>query len=250
MLAKAHKSNIYTIIANLRLIEMSIHFLTRRQILQSCFVVMASALRPLRSIAYLQPPDITIGVELPSDRTRAGRLSVVNRDGHRIAGPWVVLGKADGTTAARNNNNTRSTVLPYGDTPTGTYKVTGGFKVGDGTSYNKKSYGIHGALRLDPTSGDAKTAKEFGRTGLLIHSGDPGAQGKLRPTNGCLRLSNEDMKALLEELVLVSVFQGAITATCSVTTVTVQVTDPSAAPDEGYDEGDPPPIDPAAPKIP
>jgi hypothetical protein len=143
--------------------------------------------------------DITISVELPVDRTKAGRLSLLDQNGKRIAGPWRVLGKADGLTAVRKGNPQRNPLTQYGDTPTGTYKVTGAFKVGDGTAYNKKSYGIH-ALRLDPTGGDAKQAKDlFGRTGLLIHSGDLGATGKLRPTNGCLRMSNDDIKALLDE---------------------------------------------------
>jgi hypothetical protein len=193
---------------------------------------------------------IVIAVELPSDRGRAGRLSIKNDLGQVVAGPWPVLGKADGLTAARRNNSTRSTVLPYGDTPAGTYLVTGAFKVGDGTSYKKESYGIHGALRLDPQSGDAKVAKDVGgRTGLLIHSGDLGNQGRLRPTNGCLRLSNGDMRAVLDELLLIAVVQGAISATCSVTSVGVTVSDPASAPDVGYDEGDPPPTQ-AAPAIP
>jgi hypothetical protein len=57
------------------------------------------------------------------------------------------------------------------------------------------------------------------------------------------------MKALLDELVAIALIQGAISATCSVSSVAVQVNDPRAAADESYDEGDPPPINPA-PKIP
>jgi|GEM_PF-1473080 len=193
---------------------------------------------------------VTIAVDLPIDRTRVGVLALRNSSGKIIAGPWRVLGKADGQTASAKNNPTRSRVLPYGDTPNGRYNVTGAFKVGDGTTYPKKSYGIHGALRLEPVDGEAKQAKDIGkRTGLLIHSGDVGVQNRLRPTNGCLRLSNDDMKALLDELKLLAVFQGEVKAACTVTSVAVQVSDHSAAPDEGYDEGDPPPTS-SAPKIP
>ncbi len=221
--------------------------ITRRLLLAmgSAWLVLGSS--PKLIFAQTQ---ITIAVDLPSDRTRAGLLALRDSSGKVIAGPWRALGKADGKTAKTKNNPARSRVLPYGDTPTGGYKVTGAFKVGDGTSYAKKSYGIHGALRLDPVDGEAKQAMEIGqRTGLLIHSGDLGTQKRLRPTNGCLRLSNDDMKALLDELVLVAVFKGEVKAACSVTSVAVQVSDPSAAPDEGYDEGDPPPLS-AAPKIP
>lgn len=36
--------------------------------------------------------------------------------------------------------------------------------------------------------------------GLLIHSGDPGTGGKLRATNGCVRLSNADMLKLMQSI--------------------------------------------------
>lgn len=193
--------------------------------------------------------DVTITVDLPEDRTRTGLLTLKDKNGKVLAGPFRVLGKADGRTAKKRNNPNRSRILQYGDTPTGGYRVTGAFKVGDGTVYAKKSYGIHGALRLDPVDGEAKQAKEIGdRTGLLIHSGDLGAQNRLRPTNGCLRLSNDDMKKLLDELVVVAVIQGEVKAACAVTSIAVDVGDP-AAPDEEYDEGDPPPTS-SAPKIP
>lgn len=222
--------------------------ITRRQAL---FGIASACLVFFSSAEFTSgQTNVTIAVDLPSDRTRAGLLALRDSNGKLLAGPWRVLGKADGQTAKANNNPNRSRVLPYGDTPTGRYNVTGAFKVGDGTTYSKKSYGIHGALRLDPVSGEAKQAKDIGhRTGLLIHSGDLGTQNRLRPTNGCLRLSNDDMKALLDELVLVAVFQGEVKAACAVTSVAVQASDPSAAPDEGYDEGDPPPTS-AAPKIP
>jgi L,D-transpeptidase catalytic domain len=227
--------------------RLSIRQIPRRNALvaigSACFALISS------TNLTLAQTDVTIAVDLPDDRTRTGLLALKDRNGRVIAGPFRVLGKADGRTARAHNNSTRSRILPFGDTPGGGYRVTGAFKVGDGTDYAKKSYGIHGALRLDPVDGEAKQAKEIGgRTGLLIHSGDLGTQNRLRPTNGCLRLSNDDMKRLLDEIVVVAVIQGEVKAACAVSSVAVQVGDP-AAPDEGYDGGDPPPTS-AAPKIP
>lgn len=185
---------------------------------------------------------VLLRVELPRDRFSAGLLWVEDGTGRHIAGPWRVLGKADGETARRMKNESRAPLLSYGDTPTGEYHVRGAFRVGEGTSYNKRSYGDYGALRMDGTTGDAAMAKELGgRTGILIHGGDLGAKTRLRPTNGCLRLSNADMKALLDVLLVEAVVNDAVNAGCTVADVQAKVTDPGCAPDEGYDEGDPPP---------
>jgi hypothetical protein len=79
---------------------------------------------------------------------------------------------ADGRTANTNDNPIRSTVLPYGDTPTGGYRVPGLEATGNGTNRSAPSYGPNGAIRLNPVSGDALTAAGIGRQYLLIHGGD------------------------------------------------------------------------------
>jgi lipoprotein-anchoring transpeptidase ErfK/SrfK len=63
-----------------------------------------------------------------------------------------------------------------------------------------KKFGPNPFIVLDPTSGPALRAKQNGRHGLLIHGGDLNAQGKLRPTFGCVRVFNKDMKDLLKKL--------------------------------------------------
>jgi hypothetical protein len=221
----------------------------RREFLAT-FAISTAAAALQRSGYSAVAASITLKVELPKDRKRVGRLWVLNESGKVEGGPWPVLGKADGETAKRKKNPNRAPLAQYGDTPTGAYSIVGGIRVGDGTSFSKKSYGVYGALRLAPTGGDAKLAKEIGgRTGLLIHGGDLGANNRLRPTNGCMRLSNTDMKALLDTLVATAVINGVITARCNAAEVAVEVTDPTAAPDEGYEEGDPPPTA-SAPALP
>ena len=54
-----------------------------------------------------------------------------------------MLGKGDGQTAALHKNSTRSTILPYGDTPTGTFNIVGGFVIAESVfvdGLNSKKY--------------------------------------------------------------------------------------------------------------
>lgn len=183
------------------------------------------------------PPRIV--VRLPDDRFKEGMLELLNSAGQTVATPLPALGRADGDTAKKKKNPQRSPIFPYGDTPKGHYKVVSIFRTGDGTSYPAKNYGENGAIRLQPVEGEAKLAADVGRTGLLIHGGEPGAGGKLRPTNGCVRLSNADMKALIGEIIFLMATEGGPDR-CDVDVrkgFTVEI----SAPDEGYDEGDPPP---------
>lgn len=184
----------------------------------------------------------TISVELPADRSQLGTLRLLADDGTLVAGPFQAYGKADGGTAANHGNPSRNTVLPFGDTPLGTYSVPGLEGTGDSTGRSTHSYGPNGAIRLNPTSGDASTAAGLGRQYLLIHGGDLNASGSLRPTNGCIRLSNTDMVSLINAIAVEAQITGPPNA-CSVGVLSVSVTAGGA--DDGYDEGDPPP--PAAP---
>ncbi len=62
---------------------------------------------------------------------------------------------------------------------------------------NKRSFGPHQRLDLTPTGGNALQALKNGRAGLQVHGGDPSAAGGLRPTHGCIRLSDEDQAKLI-----------------------------------------------------
>jgi lipoprotein-anchoring transpeptidase ErfK/SrfK len=81
---------------------------------------------------------------------------------------------------------------PFGDIPTGEYT---GYVTVPGKP--ERSYGPYRRIALDPITGDAFEAKRNGRYGLMIHGGDLSSKGALRPTHGCLRLSNADMLELL-----------------------------------------------------
>jgi hypothetical protein len=177
-------------------------------------------------------------IDLPEDRNRAGVLRLVNDRGADAAGHFPCHGKADSKTAMARGNPDRDRIKLYGDTPYGSFDIIDIVKTGENSIYNAKNYGAHGAIRLRPREGEAALAAQTGRTGLLIHAGDPAPQGGLRPTNGCIRLSNDDMKALLEAIAILAINEHP-PATC--------IIQPSAksfmakvGPDEEYDENDPP----------
>lgn len=100
------------------------------------------------------------------------------------------------------------------------------------------SYGPNGAIRLNSTGGDADTAATLGgRQYFLIHGGDLNGSGQLRPTNGCIRLSNADMVSLLNAISV----ETKLTAppdSCTIDNLSLLVTVGGA--DDGYDEDDPP----------
>lgn len=95
-----------------------------------------------------------------------------------------------------HNNPSRNPLLPFGDTPLGVFIGT---VIPAGT--DTAGYGPGKRILLTPVSGDCLTAEKNGREGLMCHSGDPNHAytqwNGLRPTFGCIRLSNPDMAAII-----------------------------------------------------
>jgi hypothetical protein len=134
---------------------------------------------------------VKIESKLPRDRRVTGTLVVTGDDGVVLYGPVPARGKADQGLAERHGNPDRVTVRPFGDHPSGTYRVLR-------VLWDKmptRSYGP-AFLALQGVSGDAYLAEDYGREGLAIHGGDPAADGGLRSTEGCLRVTNEAVAAL------------------------------------------------------
>lgn len=130
-----------------------------------------------------------IRIEVPADRRKLGWLTIVGTP----FGCACYL-KADNAAAAKSGNPTRDPTRRNGDTPLGTYRAV----VGKAYAWSPRTYGPYRVVRLEPTGGDALTAKQNGRSGLLIHGGDLASDGRsLRPTHGCVRVSNYHQAALL-----------------------------------------------------
>jgi hypothetical protein len=136
-------------------------------------------------------------IVLPTERGSCGSLSLAKEDGEILLSAIAVAGRASSALAKARGNAARDPILPYGDTPTGTYRWGGVYASGDGTALPARHYGPHGIVMLTPVSGQGLLAQSAGRQSLLIHGGPLGPQGRLRSTAGALRLANEDMQALL-----------------------------------------------------
>lgn len=144
---------------------------------------------------------LTIEVKLSQGRQFPGTLALRDAAGALLFGPVPCFGKADNFSAQQHGNPTRDPLRPYGDTPLGTYIARRALP-GD----NLRSYGPHDRISLWPIEGQALRAAQDGdpavlddghRSGLMIHGGAPASGGGLRPTHGCLRLSNDDIARLL-----------------------------------------------------
>lgn len=145
---------------------------------------------------------IKIIVSLPRDRHQYGKIRLVDATGKTIGGPFDALGLADRREAQKHNNGNGNPnqplvdpTKPYGDTPTGTYRVDG-FKAPE-NSADALKHGPYDRIRLTPIGGDARKAKRNGRTYIEIHGGNLNAANMLRATYGCIRVRNEDLSAIL-----------------------------------------------------
>lgn len=152
-----------------------------------------------------------IHIELSEDRNYTGELSVIDALDRSTLGPFDVSARAADSIAAENGNPTRSTLFPFGDPPTGTYRVVEIVPTGLGTQYRADLYGTLGAIELRSVAGDAALADACGRFSILIHGGGPSADGRLRVTSGHFRLGNDDLRALLT---LVRSTDKTITVVC------------------------------------
>lgn len=122
---------------------------------------------------------------LPPNREAEGVIWGVE-DGRVVFGPERSRGEADNTGAFKAGNVQEDPTRAFGDHPYGTYRITDVVR----DPAPARSYGP-AFLKLAPVSGQAWEARQNGRTGLGIHGGDPGPNDTLRPTFGCLRVTNE-----------------------------------------------------------
>jgi hypothetical protein len=128
------------------------------------------------------------------DRSLMSELKVTHSGGVET---FLCLGKADDAMAAKKRNKLRDPRRPYGDTPTGTWTARLGV-----IQREARTYGPYAVIMLWPESGQAKEAYEppNPRSGIWIHGGDLNSNRQLRPTFGCIRVSNETMARLVELL--------------------------------------------------
>ena len=102
-----------------------------------------------------------VRIMLPLDRTQSGHLHLFATTGGFITS-MECLGKADNAKAAAKGNPSRVTTEPFGDAPSGTFSVTQLVETGNPELAKNTGLGTHW-IPLDPTGGDAGTAKMRGR---------------------------------------------------------------------------------------
>lgn len=108
--------------------------------------------------------------------------------------------KADDAEAAKAGNPTRNYLFPDGDACPGQYigKLVIPTPAQLLDSAYLRSYGPNGIFNLTPKAGLCLTALANKRTGLALHGGDVAANGiDLRPTFGCVRQYNADMRVIV-----------------------------------------------------
>src|SRR5260370_5888998 len=135
---------------------------------------------------------LTFTVELPGQggieadgsdpRTQPGTLRITDDKGNELL-RCPVKGRASDRPARKAGNPNRDPLHQFGDTPTGTYLVTGLVTTGT-KQHSTSSYGPNGALTLKGIAGDAKTATDppYNRTSIWIHGGDLNDNGTLKST--------------------------------------------------------------------
>jgi hypothetical protein len=136
-------------------------------------------------------------VELPLDRGYCGRLSAFDDSGRLVCGPFAVAARAGDARAQAEGNPRRNPLLRYGDTPTGSYRVTR-FVRHEARAQGR--FGPNGVLVIEATAGDAALAEANGRYRLFIQGGAASPVGSLRSTAGNLRLANADLTVLIAAL--------------------------------------------------
>lgn len=136
-------------------------------------------------------------IEFSFNRGRCGTLTFFDSRDGKVCGPYPVAGRSTDSLAAARGNPRRDPTLCFGDTPTGSYRLSQILKSGKGTSLSAAEFGPHGVAVIEAVSGAAATAEANGRFHLLIEGGRRGADGGLRSTTGSLRVANEHLRILI-----------------------------------------------------
>jgi len=152
-----------------------------------------------------------IKVDVSEDRDHAGTLTLYDDYGNKV-NSYEALSRGSNKFKTDSDNNyvkdeDGNKILEYShkerekwgtDTPTGKYKISGKFNINEKDPAYRK-YGS-GGLKLKGVEGEAgEIYKSKKRSGICIHGGDK-RSGKLKPTHGCIRLDNNNIKSLMKEI--------------------------------------------------
>jgi hypothetical protein len=137
---------------------------------------------------------------VPATRAYCGRGVMLSKEGAALFGPFRALATASARVAREHGNARCDPLLPFGHTPSGEYMVVGSLPPGRVHPRRPRRFGTVGALVLSPAAGQALASLDNGRSVFPIHGGPRDAAGRLIPTRGGVRLSDQDMEGLLRAL--------------------------------------------------
>lgn len=132
-------------------------------------------------------------VIVPADRKACGRALLLSVAGVALLGPIRVLATASRRVARRHGNPTCSPHLPFGHPPSGKFLVTGSLPPGF-LHRRPGRYGRLGALLLEA---EESPGGGLAPRRIALHGGPLDSEGRLRPTRGGVRVSDEDLLNLL-----------------------------------------------------
>ena len=150
-----------------------------------------------------------IELKTPRSRTRYGRLEVrADRVGAALRPRCPALAAADAQVAAGLDNPRNDPLRPGGPPPFSRYRLSRVVPTRDLGGDVHAEYGPF-VLAFEPLAGDALFAEGYGRLLLLVHGGVLGADGRLRPATGGVRLADGDVRTLPFHLELAGAEEGA-----------------------------------------
>jgi uncharacterized membrane protein YgcG len=137
---------------------------------------------------------LALNVRVAETRERTGVATL--RDGLKTVMTGPVVASATQAIAARRANPDCNPLRVWGHPPFGGYRL---LHYVEARADLHGEYGTH-LLLFEPESGQALEAESFGRLALPAYSGPAGRDGRLRRTQGGLRLSNKMLNAIVEKL--------------------------------------------------
>jgi hypothetical protein len=143
-------------------------------------------------------------IQLPQDRSKAGKIHLENPDGQIIAGPFQALGLSPSLLALFKGNRDRNPLRPYGNMPLGDYEIVAIYPTGSETPFEEKHYGTRGIIVLAPVAGDGAIAQRNKREKFFIVGNPASDEENLKATSEGVRISDRAMAALVGALVMVS----------------------------------------------
>jgi hypothetical protein len=137
---------------------------------------------------------LKLRIGVPRARDRAA--TAVLYDGSRAVSRDDACGSASPELAAKNGNPACDPLRPFGHPPLGSYALLASPPPPPecGIEYGSQ------VLLFEPAGGEGLQAESFGRLLLAVYAGPPGRDGRLRRTQGGVRLSESMMKELLVRL--------------------------------------------------